>query len=341
MTVAVNGRFLRATPVGLHRVAASMLDAAIAAGLDVEVLAPPGVDDHRVDRTVWGPPGRFGDHAWEQLMLPVAAGGRTVLSLANTSPLLAGRSVVLVHDLATFAGPQWFSRSTRAYGRLVLAGARRAARVLTVSEAVRAELAAAGVAGDRITVVRPAVDPAFGPAAPDRVDALRRQHRLDRPFALFIGWADPRKDVATAIAAHREVRHDIDHDLVVIGRPHVTFAPVSLPTDPSIRRLGYVTDDELRALLTGAVALLYPSRYEGFGLPPIEASACGTPALVSDIPVLRETTEGRARLLHVGDVDAWARALRAALHGDVPAPHRPSWTWVDAGNVLVRAVSSS
>lgn len=338
MTVAVNGRFLRATPVGLHRVAAAMLDAAVGAGLDVEVLAPPGVDDPRVDRHVWGPPGRFGDHAWEQGSLAVAARGRRLLSLANTAPLLAGRSIVLVHDLAPIIGPQWFTRATRGYGRLVLAAARRAQRVLTVSEAVRGELAAAGIAAQRVTVVRPAVDPSFAPAPADRVDAVRRQHGLDRPFALFVGWADPRKDLATAVEAHRRVRTRHPHDLVVVGRPHVTFAPVALPGDESVRRLGYVSDDDLRALLTGAVALLYPSRYEGFGLPPLEAWACGTPALVADIPVLRETTEGRGTLLPAGDVGAWSEALAAALRGELTAPAAPSWTWSDAGNVLVSAV---
>ncbi len=337
MTV-VNGRFLRATPVGLHRVAASMLDAAVGAGLDATVLAPPGVGDPRVDRHVWGPPGRFGDHAWEQVSLPAAARRRLVLSLANTAPLLARRSAVLVHDLAPVVGPQWFARSVRGYARLVLAGARRAERVLTVSEAVLRELVDAGVAADRIRVVRPALDPSFAPAPDDAVTAVRRRHGLDRPFALFVGWADPRKDVATAVAAHRAVRADVEHDLVVVGRPHVTFAQVQLPDDPSIRRLGYVSDDDLRALLTGAVALLYPSRYEGFGLPPLEAWACGTPAIVADIPVLRETTEGRGTLLPVGDVDAWARALRAALAGDLEVPSRPGWTWAEAGNALVRAV---
>jgi glycosyltransferase involved in cell wall biosynthesis len=75
--------------------------------------------------------------------------------------------------------------------------------------------------------------------------------------------------------------------------------------------------------------------YEGFGLPPLEAWACGTPALVSDIPVLRESTDSKGELLPVGDVEAWADALRRALRGDVVVPDPPVWTWADAGRQLL------
>ena len=338
MTLVVNGRFLRAAPVGLHRVARSMLDAATAAGLATEVLAPPGVDDPRATRRVWGPPGRFGDHAWEQVSLPLAAGRRRVLSLANTAPLAARHGISTVHDLAPLVGPQWFARSVQAYARLCVAGARSAELVLTVSETVAGELAAAGVRRDRVRVVRPAVDPSFVPAAPQAVDAVRVAYRLDRPYALFVGWADPRKNLPLAVAAHRAARAGAPHDLAVVGRPHVTFAPVAVPDDPSVRRLGYVPDDDLRALLTGAAALLYPSRYEGFGLPPLEAWACGTPALVADIPVLRESTGGAGELLPLDDVEAWADGLRRAVSGDLATPPPPRRTWADVGAELAAAL---
>jgi glycosyltransferase involved in cell wall biosynthesis len=140
---------------------------------------------------------------------------------------------------------------------------------------------------------------------------------------VVVGWADPRKDVATAIAAHQAVVGETLHDLVLLGGRHPTFAPVRLPAAATIRRLGRVSDAELVALLSGAAVLLYPSRYEGYGLPPLEAMACGTPAVVSDIPALRESTAGEARLAPVGDVDAWAQALRAGLAGALRCPSRP------------------
>ncbi len=337
----VNGRFLQARATGLQRTARALLAAALDAGLDAEVVAPAGVDDPLVHRRLRVPSGRGGGHVFEQVMLPVVARGRTVLSLTNTAPL-AVRGVVMVHDLAPLVGPQWFVRSMRLYAEAALLAARRARRVLTVSEAVAAELVQHGVGAGSIRVVRPAVDPGFVPAAPAVVDAVRQRLGLDQPYAVMVGWRDPRKDAETAIAAHRQVALEIPHTLVLIGGRHPVFAPVPEPVGPDVRVLGYLPEADLAPVLTGAVALLYPTRYEGFGLPPLEALACGTPALVSDLPVLRESTAGAARLVPAGDVPAWAAALREALTGagaDAgPGGRPPAWTWPDAAGQLLAAL---
>jgi glycosyltransferase involved in cell wall biosynthesis len=261
------------------------------------------------------------------------------LSLANTAPVAARRSAVMVHDLATRVGPEWFRRELRLYGALSLAAARRADVVLTVSEQVADELAVAGVAPKRISIVRSAIAEDFRRASDDDIAAVRARFALNRPFILHVGWADPRKDAATLAAAHLQVLEEDPHDLVLAGLAHRNFAPVVLPEAPSIRRVGFVSDAELRALFSGAAAFAFPSRYEGFGLPPIEAMACGTATLVSDLPALRESTEGRAVYVAAGDVEAWADALRAALAGAVAPGEAPSWTWGDAGDQLMTALA--
>ena len=331
----VNGRFLRARPTGLHRVGRALLDAARAAGLEAEVVAPRGVADPRVDRHVRTPPGRAGDHAFEQVLLPALARGRRILSLTNTAPVRARHGIVAVHDLAMVSHPEWYARSMRAYAWLVVAAARRAEIVLTFSNAVAGELAQAGVAAKRIHLLREAVDPAFTPASGDAVRAVRERLGISEPYVLMVGWAQPRKDLATAVAAHRRVLREIPHRLVLVGESHDTFAPVRVPDEPSIVRAGHLSDTDLVAALTGASALLYPSLYEGFGLPPLEAWACGTPAIVSDIPVLRESTGGLGELVAVGDVDAWADALRQALRGGLAVPSPPAWQWADTGRQLL------
>ena len=337
MSVVVNGRFLRATPTGLHRVARSLLDASISLGLQAKVLAPPGVVDERVTRVLRGPSGRFGDHVWEQVALPRAAGDEPVLSLVNTAPVFARNGVVLVHDLAPLAGPHWFNREIQLYGHLVLAAARRARAVLTVSNVIADELRARGVRAP-ITVIHNAVDNEVRAVSPDRVDEVLSRLAVRTPYVLFVGWADPRKDVATAVAAHRLAARTAPHRLVLTGLAHRNFSPVVVPDLDTLIRLGYVSDDDLRALLTGAAALVYPSRYEGFGTPPLEAWACGTPAIVSDIPVLRESTEGRAVYVPPGDANAWAAAILAALHGDLEPPSPSARTWTDAGAELIEAL---
>jgi glycosyltransferase involved in cell wall biosynthesis len=312
----------------MHRAGRALLDGIEAAGGRIEVLAPPGVDDERVDRTVWGPPGRAGDHVWEQGALAAAVRRRPLLNLINTAPLALPRNILWTHDLGPLVGPAWY-RGASAYGRLLLLSARRAEVVFAPSEQVRAELVGAGVDPGRTRVLRTAVDPRFAAVTRAAVDEVRARHRLERPYLLHLGWADPRKDVATAVAAHLRVVGVRPHDLVLAGREHPIFAPVSVADAPSIRKVGYVDDDELPALVAGAAALVFPSRYEGFGLPPVEALTAGTPALVSDLPAHREATWERACFLPVADVDAWASAMASALDGDVAAAALPSWTSTD------------
>jgi glycosyltransferase involved in cell wall biosynthesis len=156
----------------------------------------------------------------------------------------------------------------------------------------------------------------------------------------MVGWADPRKDAGTAVAAHQRVVTTHPHDLVLVGAEHPTFAPVSLPALQSVRRLGYVADRDLVPLLSGASVLLYPSRYEGFGLPPLEALACGTPAVVSDIPALRESTGGLVPLLPPGAVEEWAAALLAGLAGQLSCPSPPERHWAAVGPQLADALAA-
>jgi glycosyltransferase involved in cell wall biosynthesis len=227
----------------------------------------------------------------------------------------------------------------RVYARLVRAAARRAEAVLTVSEQVAGELRAHGVTAP-VSVVHDAVDADVRPVPPDVVDATLARLAVRRPYVLFVGWADPRKDVATAVAAHRLAARTEPHRLVLTGLAHRNFAPVVVPDLDTVLRPGYVSDADLRALLTGAAALLYPSRYEGFGTPPLEAWACGTPALVADIPVLRESTEGRATYLPTGDVAAWAAAIGAAVRGELTAPVPSIRTWRDAAAEALNALDA-
>jgi glycosyltransferase involved in cell wall biosynthesis len=335
--LVVDGRFLTARPTGLHRVARGFVSAARDAGVELEVWTPGQFDDPLADRALPVPNGRIGGRLWEQVVLPAAAGRRTIWSLTNTAPL-ARPGVVVVHDLAALVGPQWFAGSMRLYAATVLASARRARLVITVSGAARDELVKHGVRPERITVVSPAVDERFTPASAADVRDVRAKHGLVDDYALVVGWADPRKDAATALAAHRRVVDAQPHDLVLVGEGHATFAAVERPSGERVRIVGHTTDQELVALLTGAKVLLYPSRYEGFGLPPLEALACGTPAIASDIPALRESTAGTVRLVAPGDVEGWAAALGEGLRSELRLASPPKRSWQSVGQQLAAAL---
>jgi glycosyltransferase involved in cell wall biosynthesis len=338
--IVINGRFLRSSrPTGMHRVARALVDSALALGLGGEVFAPPGIDDARVARTVWAPPGRFGDHAWEQISLPVAARGRPILSLLNTAPAAPHRAATMVHDVAFRVGSQWHTSGSRVYDAAVMVAARRARVVLTPSEAIAGELAAEGLRRDRIRVVRPAADDRWRPQPAERVSDVRARFGLERPYFLMIGWQHPRKDVRTVIEAHRRLVRTVPHDLALAGTGHASFRNVELPADASIRELGYVADDDLPALMGGAAAFAYPSLYEGFGIPVVEALQCGTPTIASDLPVLHEASGDAATFVAAGDVDGWQAAMSAAVAGELPRGEAPRWTWEDAGRQLISALA--
>jgi glycosyltransferase involved in cell wall biosynthesis len=333
--IVVNGRFLANRFLGgVHRAGRSYIDSLRLLDVGLEVVAPRPTDDRRVDRQHWVPPGQTGWQIWEQVVLPAHARSRTLLSLANTGPLFASRHVMFLYDVSFHVAPHWFRPHNNRYMEVMLRAARRATRVVVASETVRAELANLGVALDRTVVIPLAVDPMFSAAPEAAIIDIRHRLNLSQPYFVIFGWGDPRKDVATVVAAHTRLVTRQPHDIVLLGRQHPKFAPVSIPTIPSLRPVGHLDDAALPALLSGAAGLLYPSRYEGFGLPPLEAVACGTPALASDIPVLVETVGTAAHLLPPGDVRRWEEAMSAALEGQIAPGVAPSWSWRDAGQRL-------
>jgi glycosyltransferase involved in cell wall biosynthesis len=263
------------------------------------------------------PPGRPGRPLWEQLVLPILAGRRRVLSLANTAPLTA-RHAVLVHDLAFLAHPEWYRPSFRlAYGAATVRAALSSPRVLVPSSFTAGELVSRlGVEPARITVVRPGIDDGFTPPADGEIERVRSVYRLPPVFLVAVGSIDPRKglDVAARVAAR------VGLDLVVIGAPARSFEGGAVP--PGTRHLGRVPDGDLPGIYAAARALLYPSRYEGFGLPPLEAMACGTPVVASDIPALRETLTAGAALVPPDAEDAWVEAATAVVGGGAAAELR-------------------
>jgi glycosyltransferase involved in cell wall biosynthesis len=244
-------------------------------------------------------------HAWEQLVLPAAARrARLILSPANLAPLAGRRNVVYVHDAAPFREPAWFGRAYGAWHRTALRRICAGARLLLApSEFVKGELQdVLGVPGERVRVVPPGVDARFTP------DAGPAPAGLDGRYVLGLGTASARKNlallgrIAPALAAE-------GLRVVLAGstRGYLRQEPAG------VRSLGYVAEADLPALYAGAAALAMPSLYEGFGLPCVEAMACGTPVVASDRAALPEACGGAALLADPLDPDAFAEAiLRAA-----------------------------
>jgi glycosyltransferase involved in cell wall biosynthesis len=251
-------------------------------------------------------------HAWEQVVLPVRAsriGARALLCPANLAPLAYGRSVVVIHDAAVLRHPGWYSRAYAAWQRLVLpAVARRARQVVTVSEFARGELAS--LLGVGAVVVPGGVDERFTPAADP--EPACRAHGLARPYVLCVASQTARKNLGALVPAARALAAD-GIDVVVAGGHRPQFAREH--GLDALRLLGHVDDALLPGLYAGAEAFALPSRYEGFGLPVLEAMACGTPVVAADAAALPETCGGAA-VLAPPDGESFAAALTALLGDD-------------------------
>jgi glycosyltransferase involved in cell wall biosynthesis len=249
-------------------------------------------------------------HAWEQLALPILARRADLLYCpANLAPLASRRNAVVIHDLAALAHPEWYGRAYAAWQRLVLPRiARRARLVITVSEFSRGELAERfGLAQASIAVVPNGVSGAFSPAADPR--PAREALGLDRPYVLALATRSARKNLAVLSAAARRLE-ELGIELLTAGSGRGYLRGGGQPPG---RELGYVPERLLPGLYAGARAFAMPSLYEGFGLPCLEAMACGTPVVAADRAALPETCGGAALLADPDDPHAFATALvRAA-----------------------------
>jgi len=226
----------------------------------------------------------------------------------HAAPRFRGPVVVTIHDLSTIRFPETQEAArARHFARALRGDARRAARIVTPTEAIAREASdLLGLPRDRVRAIHHGVGPAFTPDGP------RRPWR--KPYVLYVGALNARKGLDTLVAAFAALPDGLrrEHDLLLAG-PREEGAPNPNPNpnpDPrAATLLGYVPDGDLPALVRGAAAFCYPSRYEGFGLPLLEAMACGVPCVASDDPALVEVAGGAA--LHAARADP--AALSAAL----------------------------
>jgi alpha-1,3-rhamnosyl/mannosyltransferase len=254
-----------------------------------------------VQRLAWGGSRKAAalarDAWWYPFELPRAAAGADVLHCPTFRGPLRSRIplVVTVHDLAVLRHPGAFNRWTRGYSRaLVPRVVRAAARVIAVSEFTKRELVdVLAVSEECIRVVPNGVDETF----------VADGERADGDYVLAVGTLEPRKNLPRLAVAAR----DVGVELRVAG------AEGWGRVDVDARFLGFVPDDELARLYRGALCVAYPSLYEGFGIPVLEALACGAPLVTSAETAMAEVADGAAVLVDPHDTAAIAAGIREAI----------------------------
>jgi hypothetical protein len=226
-------------------------------------------------------------------------------------------SIVFVHDLAIVRMPHLFTLRKRLVMRPLMRHSLAAASaVATVSEASRQDIVTRlEIDARRVTLLPGAPHPSCGVAAPEAVAATRARHGIGRPYLLTVGTLEPRKNLGTLLAAFDRLGgRAAELDLVVVGgrgwhdREMLRALNLRRPLG-HVHWLGYIPEHELISLYAGAEVFVYPSRLEGFGLPVIEAMACGAPVVASDVTALREVAADAACFVPPGDVEALAAAI--------------------------------
>lgn len=239
-------------------------------------------------------------------------------------PTRARRLVVTVHDLAFRRFPETAPHSTRWWLARLDRTLGRATRIIAVSESTRRDLLELyGVEPARISVIPLGVDRSmFRPSPRDATEGMRSRFGLDGPYLLSVGGIEPRKNLPAVLSAFARLGPDLR---LVIAGAGVDWNPEgtgllrealrSLPAETRRRvvQTGYVSEGDKVALLSGAEALVYPSLYEGFGLPVLEAMACGTPVVTSDRSSLPEVAGEAALLVDPDDPEAIAVAVDRVL----------------------------
>ncbi len=222
------------------------------------------------------------------------------------------KSVITVHDLAFLLYPHFLTKeSARYYGHIDQA-VRWTDHIISVSESTKRDtIEHLGVPEDKITVVYEAANPIFRPL--DRAAAkeeVRNRHGVDGPFVLFVSTIEPRKNVPTLLRALHQLQQCYKEDIRLVlagGKGWLfedAFAVVEdLKLDERVHFLGRVSSDDLLYLYNAAEMLAHPAFYEGFGLPPLEAMACGLPVVVSDVASLPEVVGDAGLLIDPHNVD--------------------------------------
>jgi glycosyltransferase involved in cell wall biosynthesis len=236
-------------------------------------------------------------------------------------PLRSLPTVLTVHDLIFRHLPEHHKPLNRGYLNLALPlYCRRATHIIAISECTRRDVMAAyDLPPEKVTVIHEAADPRFHPQTPDRVTAVRQQYSLPERYILFVGTIEPRKNLTRLLHAFEALHgDDLCDALVIVGKRGWLFGDFFAelersPLRDAVLLPGYVPDEALPAIYAGARALAFPSLYEGFGLPVLEAMACGTAVACSSTSSLPEVAGDAALYFDPSSQGAIVETLRQLL----------------------------
>lgn len=306
-SIYINGRFLCQPLTGVQRFAFELVkELNKSTEIDFVLLKPKEASFFALEGLPVHSFGEFSGHLWEQTELPAFLKknqNKLLINLTNTAPIAYRNQIVTIHDLAFLHNPMWFSFAFRAFYKfLIPVIAKKAKHIVTVSEFSKSEISEKlGIPPGKISVVYNSVPSSFK-------EQIKKDEHED--YALAVGSLDPRKNLSTLIKAFDSIK-GTNLKLFVIGSTNSKIFRNELPDfdKKKILFLGRVSDEELASLYANAKMFIYPTLYEGFGIPNIEAMYFSTAVITSDIPVTREVCKDAAYYVNPLDPNAIQQAV--------------------------------
>lgn len=277
--IHINGKFLTKDVTGVQRYAKSLINEFKRVSFDFNIIHPENSFTGKRSKTVW-----------EQL-IPYKINNGLLFCPTNTGPIAYKNKILTLHDGAVLSHPEWFSKNfSRMREILIPILVNSSLKVITVSNFSKNHICEAlNIKDDKVEVIYNGINrKKFKPMGLS--PKVLKKYNLKKPYILFVGSIEPRKNLTRMINSWIKLpeRYKKEYDLIIVGKKNWIFKDVIIKKENSIKQLGYIPDDVLIRLYSMAKAFVYPSLFEGFGLPVLEAMACGTPVITSNCSALPE-----------------------------------------------------
>lgn len=346
--ISINGRFLKKKVTGTERFAREIvwaLDKLLSVTPNapmVTILAPRGTPvPESLLAIKFKTCGRLQGHAWEQGELPYYACATRLVGLTNTGPVFHADQIVVMHDISVFRLPQNFSFVYRAFQQVLGRLLSHRVRLATVSDFSRREIEGFFGLRDRsVSILSNGHEHILLPKADESI--LPRLNLKRGKYFLFVGSLAYNKNLNRAIQAFASLRRSDIHFVLVGSANTKIFKTDKQVLPPRVLAPGRLTDKEIAGLYKNALALVFPSLYEGFGIPPLEAMVYACPVLASDIPPVKEVCGDVALYFNPYDVADMARRMEDILSSPAWAAdlahkastHYAQFSWADSAAKL-------